>query len=101
MNSGKHRTSNIEPRTSNAFTRGRSLRCSAFDVRCSMFLLFLTLLSCTAPHPSDHDADYAARPSEAHYAHLFGQRYRTTVDLYLFEFVNDAEYRYLGRNGGN
>src|SRR5581483_5629518 len=36
----------------------------------------------------------------AHYAALFGQRYRTLVDLYLFTLVADPEYQYLGRNDG-
>jgi len=35
-----------------------------------------------------------------HYQHLFGQRYRTKVDLYLFAFSGDAEAKYLGRNDG-
>src|SRR5687768_2564252 len=43
----------------------------------------------------------SARPSPSHhYAHLFGQRYRTIVDLYLFTFADDDERRYLGINDG-
>ncbi len=39
--------------------------------------------------------------SGQHYHHLFGQRYRTLVDLYLFADAEDPEYRYLGvRDGG-
>jgi hypothetical protein len=39
-----------------------------------------------------------ARPG-AHYAHLFGERYRTAVDLRLFHLAGDAERRFLGRPG--
>jgi len=48
-------------------------------------------------------ADTEGRPavSGAHYAHLFGQRYRTKVDLYLFSFVGDpTDVKYVGRNDG-
>jgi len=34
--------------------------------------------------------------SDAHYAFLFGQRYRTSRDLYLFAFTQEPAYRYLG-----
>jgi hypothetical protein len=49
----------------------------------------------------------SARPAEslssipqAHYAQLFGKRYRTKVDLYLFVLTPDPDYRYLGRSVG-
>jgi hypothetical protein len=42
----------------------------------------------------ERGADEHSRPSEAHYAHLFGQRYRTQADLYLFTF-GDPDYQYL------
>ena len=38
--------------------------------------------------------------SDAHYAFLFGQRYRTKVDLYLFLFTQQPDYLYVGRNDG-
>ena len=37
--------------------------------------------------------------SGAHYAHLFGQRYLTAVDLQLFRLAGDEERRFLGRPG--
>ena len=51
-------------------------------------------LSACGPRP-------AGRPEPSHhYAHLFGQRYRTNVDLYLFTFADDEERRYVGLNDG-
>ncbi len=38
--------------------------------------------------------------SGQHYRHLFGQRYRTQVALYLFADAEDPEYRYLGIRDG-
>ena len=53
--------------------------------------------SALAPRPAPRPA--ASEPSH-HYAHLFGQRYRTTVDLYLFTFADEDERRYVGLNDG-
>jgi hypothetical protein len=39
--------------------------------------------------------------SGEHYAHLFGQRYRTKMDLCLFIFNRDMEYKYIGINDGH
>src|SRR5215510_4286533 len=39
--------------------------------------------------------------SHAHYAHLFGKRYRTKVDLYLFSLTSEPDYKYLGRSTGS
>lgn len=38
-----------------------------------------------------------ARVPGQHYAYLFGQRYRTRTDLYLFAVVDELDYKYLGR----
>jgi hypothetical protein len=41
-----------------------------------------------------------AHEGGAHYAQLFGQTYRTKVDLYLFALYDDTDSLYLGRNDG-
>ncbi len=48
-----------------------------------------------------------AAPKEAprgktgnHYDHLFGNTYKTTVDLYLFILQDDMDHLYLGRSDG-
>jgi len=41
-----------------------------------------------------------ASVSQPHYARLFGKRYRTKVDLYLFALTSDPDYKYLGRGDG-
>src|SRR3954468_21285625 len=64
-------------------------------------LALLLATGCAHDSLTTANSEPPPRPSEAHYAHLFGQRYRTKLDLYLFEVVNDPEYHYLGRNGGN
>lgn len=52
--------------------------------------------------PADLSAAGASVAHEggAHYAHLFGQAYRTDVDLYLFTLYGDTDTIYLGRNDG-
>jgi hypothetical protein len=39
--------------------------------------------------------------SDAHYAFLFGQRYRTKVDLYVFFFSHDPDNKYVGTRSGD
>jgi len=39
--------------------------------------------------------------SDAHYAFLFGQRYRTKVDLYIFFFSHEPDYKYIGTRADN
>jgi hypothetical protein len=63
----------------------------------SVLVLVSTLTGCrreAAP------AATASPISGQHYLHLFGQRYRTKVDLYLFAFTDDDERVYLGRHDG-
>jgi hypothetical protein len=50
----------------------------------------------TAPHGTS--TTLPPRPPGQHYAHIFGQRYRTTTDLYLFMFTADPDLIYLGIN---
>ena len=42
-----------------------------------------------------------AAHSDAHYAYLFGQRYQTKVDLYVFFFAHDPDYKFVGTRAGN
>jgi hypothetical protein len=37
--------------------------------------------------------------SGPHYAAMFGQRYRTKIDLYVFVFDGDVDHMYLGARG--
>jgi len=67
-------------------------KCAAFSLICA------TLAGCQHAAPVN-EAGPAAK-SEAHYVHLFGQRYRTKADLYLFTFTADPDMTYLGRNDG-
>lgn len=39
--------------------------------------------------------------SDAHYALLFGQKYRTRIPLYLFNFTGEPEYEFIGTRAGN
>jgi hypothetical protein len=66
--------------------------------------LFAATLLCGALSGRAEPAPSAPPPLEraggAHYAHLFGERYRTRVDLYLFMPQDDLDHVYLGRNDG-
>ena len=39
--------------------------------------------------------------SDAHYAFLFGQRYRTRVGLYVFSFTRDPDSQFVGTRADN
>lgn len=43
----------------------------------------------------------AAIQSDAHYAYLFGQQYRTKIDLYVFFFTHEPDYKYVGTRAGD
>jgi len=81
-------------------------RKAAHSRRSALFVLWL--LACTLAGCSHRDretAGYSATAelsaiSQAHYAYLFGKRYHTKVDLYLFVMTADPDYKYLGRNDG-
>jgi hypothetical protein len=64
-----------------------------------LLLLACCAAGCHSPAPPRTDSEVHFEGG-AHYAHLFGQHYRTLVDLYLFDMVHDPEYQYLGRNDG-
>src|SRR4051812_43533806 len=67
--------------------------------RCSIFwLISFSVVSCR--HPAvDARRDMAL--SGPHYAFLFGQKYRTKVDLYRFAFTRETEpLYYLGTRAG-
>lgn len=71
--------------------------------RCPLPLLLLLALLAQGACRSDTAASAppVARPEASHhYAHLFGQRYRTRVDLYLFTFADEDDRRYVGLNDG-
>ncbi len=67
------------------------------------FAAGLTLWLAAACHRDVHvDAVPAPSPTPGqHYFPLFGQRYRTTADLLLFAFTDDAERVYVGVNEGS
>lgn len=71
----------------------------------ALLLIGCALTGCARPageaatRPMAAGASPSSSP-EAHYAHLFGKRYRTRVDLYLFVFTPDSDDKYLGRNSG-
>jgi hypothetical protein len=61
---------------------------------CGLALLSVLGLTAACRHHVEVVPPPAAGP---HYAHLYGQRYRTRVDLYLFT-RGDDDYKYLGRH---
>lgn len=58
---------------------------------------------CAGCQSSAPRADTAATVvhSDAHYAFLFGQKYRTRIPLYLFDFTGEPEYEFVGTRAGN
>jgi|SRR5262249_42317539 len=62
------------------------------------------LLACSSASGCRHEMSAVSKDPPGtqatgqHYAHMFGQRYRTKVDLYLFIFKPDQDYKYLGIN---
>ena len=64
-------------------------------------LVALGVSSLIAAEPSSPAPTTVRADAGAHYAHLFGQTYRTNVDLYLFALYDDPDAVYLGRNDGS
>lgn len=58
-----------------------------------------TLSGCRGGDAAPHNG-FTQVESGAHYQHLFGKRFRTKVDLYLFSFSGDPERKYVGRKDG-
>lgn len=54
-------------------------------------------IGCKSTAPRGEEA--GIQHSGAHYAYLFGQRYRTKSDLYIFMFTHEPDYLYIGGNG--
>lgn len=72
------------------------------SVLVGLWLLGFTLIGCSrhtseAAAATSSAAEWPSAVPQAHYAHLFGKRYRTKVDLYLFA-RNNADSRFLSGN---
>lgn len=66
---------------------------------CLIFLLVcFNATGCKHDRSGVNSSPQETHSSGPHYAHLFGQRYHTKVDLYLFIFASDPDYKYLGAN---
>lgn len=62
-----------------------------------LLLLCLGMAACHYPPTLSSSTPPASPESGQHYARMFGQRYRTKTDLYLFVIREDFDYKYLGR----
>ena len=69
----------------------------AFFRPCLPLLLLCLGLSACQHHPAGMNLESVSRESGEHYAGMFGQRYRTKTDLYLFIIHEDFDYKYLAK----
>jgi len=76
------------------------LRCKVFEMILSGLAVVSLCAGCQSGPPHT-DTSAAAAHSDAHYAFLFGQKYRTRIPLYLFGFTGEPEYQFVGTRAGN